>query len=66
MSSMGSLAIFICLTCFLSSGVVVLAYWCRHLTHGQRDLRRMLSLLTESTMSNMARQLIDLDNKPRH
>ena len=66
MSSMESLAIFICLTCFLASGVVVLAYWCRHLTHRQRDLRQMLSLLTESKMSNIARQLIDLDNKTHH
>jgi ABC-type polysaccharide/polyol phosphate export permease len=52
--------------CFLGGVVVVLASWCSHLTHRQRDLRQLVSILTLPTLSDIAKRVIELDNKHSH
>jgi hypothetical protein len=48
---------------FLAGGVVVLASSCVHLIHRQHDLRQLLNILTQRAMSDIAKKLIELDNK---
>lgn len=48
---------------FLAGAVLVLASWCVWLIHRRRDLRQLLNILTQTNMSNMAKQLIELDKK---
>jgi hypothetical protein len=45
----------------LVGGVIVLLLWSGHLIHRQRDLRRLLCILTERTLSEIAKELIELD-----